>query len=169
MGKYLPIKLYKEKINMKKIAFIGENKIANPQHIKKKLTKIIEKEINNGSTYFVSVLNGDFDMLAVSICTAFKQKIKEIDIEVVFENFNEFKDFDEKQKLKNFSLSKYVSAVFYTLDFSNNQNSPLLTYIKMLDSSDMLICYINKKHNSSDIAYALSYAKILDLKVVNLF
>lgn len=40
---------------------------------------------------------------------------------------------------------------------------------QMIDNSNTLICYVNKKHNPSGAKLAMNYAKRKGLKIINLY
>lgn len=154
-----------------KVCFIG-HRFVSYLEINKKLKEAILNEITLGCRYFTMGTHGNFDELALTSCREFKEKYKDIEIEVVITSFNKIK----KQLISNDTFGKEyytpysdLKTIMYNIEETHFKRKIIESNKKMIDSCNTLICYVNPNKKNSGAKLILNYAKRKGLKIVNIF
>ena len=152
-----------------KICFIGHRDIF--ENIREKLKEAVENEIKNGADFFTMGTHGDFDKMALSVCRELRKTYKNITIEVVITSFKTIEPKTIHDKI--FGDEKYypyadVKTTMYITHEEHYKRQIIVSNKKMVDVSNTLICYVNKKHNPSGAKLAMNYAKRKGLEIINL-
>ena len=124
-----------------KIGFAGHGRLHNVNDkLKKRLTKAVMKEINDGCLLYTMGTYGDFDNLALTVCKELRQKYTNIEIEVVLTSINQIKN--------NFSY-KDVQTVIYEIENEHYKNQIISSNRQMINSCTTLICYVDMRRPRS--------------------
>ena len=155
---------------MKTIAFFGHRKILNATTIHKRLKNTLNEFISQGFSNLLIGCHGDFDALALETCIDHKKNVdKSIKINVVLTSLGVLnKDkygYDKTDIFKN----KFFDTIFYDIEETHFKNRITVSNKKMIDDSDLIICYIDMKAAKSGAKKAVDYAIKQNKKVVNLF
>lgn len=134
---------------MKKVCFIGHSQIGNNE-IEQRLKDVVKTMINQNCMFFTMGTHGEFDELALKICKEFKTTNKNMEIEVVFTSYGTLKNRIEQYK--------NISTTIYDIGDTYYKNQIKLSNRKMIDSCNILICYVDKKRNPSGAKSAMNYA-----------
>ena len=155
----------------KKICFIGHRNV-NDLSIRKKLKDIIEIKINNGYKYFLMGTHGEFDKLALSVCRELREIYKDIIIEVIITSLNAVK----KRLIYNDCFGKEyytpyddVITTMFDIEEEYFKNRIIISNRKMIESCEMVVCYVDNKQTISGAKLAFNYAKKKNLDIINLY
>ena len=145
-------------------AFIGHRKVF-AKDIEPRLIAAIQTEIENGCTAFTMGTHGEFDYLALSACRKLRQTHKELEIEVVITSLNAIKKDSE------FAAAPYddVKTVMFDIESAHFKQRITLSNRQMIDSCDVLICYVDESTYRSGAKTAMLYAQRKELKIINLY
>lgn len=157
---------------VKKIAFIGHRNIPLSYIVREKLYKTVEQEILDGCKHFTMGTHGDFDEMALSVCRQLRSKYKDIEIEVVITSLHKVKtivEHDEQYGDEIYKPYEDVKVVLYDIEEQYFKRRIIESNKQMINSSDKLIAYVNRKNTSSGAKYAYNYAKRKGLQLVNLY
>lgn len=153
-----------------KVCFIGHRNIF--ENIERRLKETVENEIKNGANYFAMGTHGKFDTMALNVCRNLRQTYKDIKIEVVLTSLHTPKKrllYDDEFGKEYFEPYKDVQTIMYNIEQEHFKRRIVVSNKNMIDSCDILICYVNKKHNPSGAKTAMNYAKRKGLKIINLY
>ena len=155
---------------MKTIAFFGHRHILDNRIIQEKLIKTLKEVTPQGFSRFLIGSHGDFDKLVLSTCLNYKNTIdNRVKINVVLTNLS-FLNKDEygfsKADIYN---NKNCETMFYDIEETHFKNRITVSNKKMVDESDLIICYVDMKAYRSGAKTAVYYALKQNKKVVNLF
>ena len=153
---------------MNTIALFGHREILNSTKIQERLMRCLIK--HKGFSKILIGCHGDFDNIALSTCLNYKRDVdSNIEIDVVltslsFLNKNEF----------GFSKADYYNekgckTIFYDLEKTHYKNRIVFTNKKMVEDSDLIVCYVNFKSYSSGAKIAVNYAIKNKKPIINLF
>ena len=153
-----------------KVCFIGHRNIF--ENIESRLKETVENEIKNGADYFAMGTHGKFDTMALNVCRDLRQTYKDIKIEVVLTSLCTPKKwllYDDEFGKEYFEPYKDVQTIMYNIEQEHFKRRIVVSNKNMIDSCDILIYYVNKKHNPSGAKTAMNYAKRKGLKIINLY
>jgi len=155
----------------KRCCFIGHRRIGFGP-IRERLEQAVKIEINNGCKFFTMGTHGEFDTLALDVCKMFRAEIKDVEIEVVLTSLNKIK----KQLIFEDAFGKVfeipysdVKTVMFDMEQEHFKRKITLSNRIMLDSCDIVICYVDKRKIQSGAKSALNYAMKKGLKIINLY
>ncbi|MCH5164443.1 MAG: hypothetical protein J1F36_05445 [Clostridiales bacterium] len=143
-----------------KTAFIGHREIY-AKDVDKRLTAAIESEIENGCKSFIMGTHGQFDRIALSVCTSLRRIHKELKIKAVITSLPAIKN-------TNFPYCD-VHTIMYDIEEAHYKRRITLSNRRMIDECDTLICYVNTSKYRSGAKAVLNYAKRQGLKIINLY
>ena len=139
------------------------------KNIKERLTKVLQKQIEQCSNIsFLIGSHGDFDNLALFCCRELKKSYPQIKITIVFTNLNIL----TKHKNRLYStldLYKDVQTMLYDIENVHFKNQIIVSNKKMVDDSNLIICYVNMNKHKSGAKRAILYAIKQSKPVINLY
>ena len=155
---------------MKTIAFFGHRRIFNKATIKTRLIEVFKEIIPQGFTRILIGSHGDFDKLALSTSLEYKKHFdKNIEINVVLTSLSFLtKDQYGYGKL-DFYKEKGCETIFYDIEEVYYKNRIIFSNKKMIDESDLIICFVDMKSYNSGAKTAINYAIKENKKIINLF
>ena len=146
----------------KRVAFIGHRNIYD-RTLRERLKEVVQNEINNGCEKFIMGMHGAFDNMALSVCRELRNINKTIEIEVVLTSLNTIKNVSEYVSYSD------VFTSIYEIEEVHYKRQIIVSNQKMIDDSDVLICYVDKNVARSGAKIALKYAEKRGVKIINLF
>lgn len=153
--------------NMKKtVAFFG-HRLLWGREIRERVKKEIESNLNEDVCCLVGT-HGEFDSLVLSVCREIKKDFPYLKITVVFTSLNVL----QKRKGEIYSdadMYKDVDTVIYDIEEEYYKKQIEISNRKMVDESDLIICYIDKERRNSGAKKAVAYAIKQGKRVINLF
>ena len=155
---------------MKTIAFFGHRQIFNDYVIREKLLSALKSELVQEDIRFLIGCHGDFDELALSTCLYFKNNTNcNIEINVVLTNLSFLNKDENGYSRADIYKNKGCETIFYDIERIYFKNRITVSNKKMVDESDLIICYVDMKAYKSGAKTAVSYALKQNKKVINLF
>ncbi len=150
---------------MERTAFIGHRWIYNPKEVKERLRAVVEERILSGCNRFIMGTHGAFDEMALDVCRTLREVYPDITIEVALTSYHTIEKRDEL----DYVPYQDVQTVMFDIKDFHFKKQITESNKQMIDSSDALICYVDKKQSPSGAKTAMNYAKRKDLKIINLF
>ena len=155
---------------MKTIAFFGHKHIFNKNAIKESLLKTLNSLPANEYNNFLIGCHGEFDKLALSTCIAYKNTINnDAIINVVLTNLSILNKNDFNDSKIDFYKQNGCSTMFYNIEEQHYKNRIIFTNKKMVDNSDLIICYVNMNSYKSGAKNTIKYALKQGKNIINLF
>ena len=148
---------------MKKISFFGHRCLWGVD-IRERIEKTIMANLDK-ETQFLIGTHGEFDRLALSICKGLRKIYPEIKITVVFTNLS----FLKRNKNSICGFYDDFQTMVYEIEEEHYKNKIIVSNRKMIDESDLIICYVNMKEQKSGAKMAVRYASRKGKMVINLF
>ncbi|MBR2970803.1 MAG: hypothetical protein IKC48_03300 [Clostridia bacterium] len=105
--------------------------------------------------------HGEFDRLALSVCRELRKSYSNIKITAVFSTL--------KTLLKDAYLYDDVETMIYEVEQEHFKNQITVSNRKMIDDSDLIICYVDTNKYRSGAKRAVEYATKQGKEVINLF
>ena len=161
----------------KRVCFIGHREIFYPQ-VSQRLTNAIQAEIDTGCREFTMGTHGQFDSMALGQCKSFRDKYKDIYIEVVLTSYHKiakkllytFEDeYGDKEEIYSDAPYQDVNTIMYEIEELHFKKQITESNKQMIDRCDTMICYVDKKKYRSGAKKAMNYAKRKGLKIINLY
>ena len=152
---------------MEKIcSFFGHREITASEKLYAATATEIKKAVNNGCRVFYFGGYGEFDTLCYEIVSKVKEERKELDIKRVY-CVSQEKYL--RKKTRCFSVGDYEEVIYLEPSFDGWYKSIYFRNCAMMDGSDVVIFYAEKRESSG--AYkAYKYAKKKkDKTVVNIW
>lgn len=146
------------------VTFIG-HRLINKNYVLPKLKSAIEIEINDGVTDFILGFHGQFDSLVLKILLEKKKIDNKISIDLVFPDLNSANAFMKIYP----DTFKLVMPVIYGTELIHYKRRINYSNKSMIDDSDKLICYVDKKVDLSGAKTALVYAEKKGKEIINLY
>ena len=148
------------------VAFFGHRNIYCKDiedRMKSQLSSIITDEV-------VCLIgqHGDFDRIALSACRNIRKSYPQIKITVVFTSLNVL----IRGRSGDCSIADCYSDVdtmIYDIEEEYFKKQIIVSNRKMVDESDLIICYVDMKKQSSGAKQAVEYAMKKGKKIINLF
>lgn len=177
-------------ILMNKVAFVGHRDVLDI-YLRKKLYHIVENQILDGNYCFIMGTHGEFDEIALEVCRDLKKIYDFIKIEVVLTSLSPLKkkvydgdkitllstfkkqhpnyEEDDFRHLEIFATYDNVETKMYDIGHEHYKNRITKSNRRMIDESDIVICYVDMKRTHSGAKTTLNYAQKKGLKTINLF
>ena len=127
--------------------------------------EIIKSELNEGYNKFYIGTHGNFDNMALEVCRFLRKIYKDMEINIVLTSLNVLK----KEYKNDYIPYQDVNTFMFDIEDEFYKNQIIVSNKKMIDLSDILICYVNPKAVNSGAKLVLNYAKRKGLKIINLF
>ena len=155
---------------MKTISFFGHGSILDSSKVEKILEQTLKEIIPQGFSTLLIGCHGDFDKLALSTCLKYKKKVdKSINVYVVLSSLttlNKGRYLCSQADLYNYSGCE---TIIYDIENVHFKNKITYSNKKMIDDSDLIICYVNNNSIRSGAKFAINYAIKQNKKIINLF
>ena len=155
---------------MKNIAFFGHSRVYDKHQLNKKLFELLKVYVPQGYTNFLVGCHGDFDKLVCSTCKNYKTNLKQnVKINVVLSSLsfltkNQY-GFSKADIYKNDGYE----TIIYEIEQVHHKQRITFSNKKMVDSSDLIICYVDMKSYKSGAKTTINYAIRQNKKIINLF
>lgn len=149
----------------RKTAFIGHRQVCFIEKVKERLQNAIEQCINDGCSHFLMGTHGEFDKMALDACRFARKQHPNINIEVVLTSYH----IIEKKDSLDYVPYQDVETVIFDIEDLHFKQQITASNRQMIDECDTLICYVDKKQNSSGAKTAMNYAQRKGLEIINLF
>lgn len=155
---------------MKTIAFFGHRQIFNKQLIEERLIKVIEEVIPQGFGRVLIGCHGDFDDIALSTCLDCKKTLfNKLSINVVLTSLTFLKKDEYGNSRVDTYKTKGCETLFYDVEGVYFKRRITFSNKKMVDESDLIICYVDMKEYKSGAKDIIEYALKQNKKIINLF
>lgn len=155
---------------MKTISFFGHRQIFKSDIVQKNIVEILKAFLPQGYSRILVGCHGDFDRLVLSSCINYK-KIHQCDlkISVVLTSLSFLnKDYFGLSKADIYRNME-CETIFYDIENIHFKNRITFSNKKMVDESDLIICYVDMNMYKSGAKTAVRYALKNNKKVINLF
>ena len=136
-------------------------------NIEQRLENTLTNLITIGANNFILGSHGQFDALALSICKKLKNDYRHIKINVALTSLKKLNN----EELKTYNNQKYKDVELFSYYIENVYFKNIITYTnkKIVDDSDVIICYVNNNKSFSGSKKTIDYAKKSNKKVINLY
>ena len=143
-------------------SFFGHRKIFNREGIRARLKEQVENLIKFGYKRFLIGTHGEFDDLVAEVCLELKNKNKEIKLCLVYTTTKILKTKPEYIN-KNFEICIYdIEEIYF-------KKIIVYTNQKMIEESDIIICYVDNKLSKSGARDIIKYANKKNKKIINIY
>lgn len=136
-------------------------------NIEQRLETALEDLINLGANNFIIGTHGQFDILSLKICKKLKTKYVDIKINIALTSLNKLND--EESKIYNNQIYKDVELFSYDIESIYFKNIITYTNKKIVENSDVILCYVNNNKINSGAKKSIDYAKKLNKKIINIY
>ena len=155
---------------MKTVAFFGHRYILNERTIEERLIKTLKDVLPQGFERLLIGCHGNFDNIALLAGLNYRNKIdRNIKIEIVLTN-RSFLNVDKYGNRKvDFYKNNGCDTVFYDIEEVYFKNRIIYSNKKMVDESDLVICYVDMNSYKSGAKKAINYATKQKKPIINLF
>ncbi len=152
------------------IAFFGHRQIFNEQVIKERIEKVLKEYACQKDIKVLIGCHGEFDRLALLTSINYKKKTNEnIKISVVLTNLSYLnKDELGFSKVDNYN-NLGCETIFYDIEEIHFKKRITVSNKKMVDESDLIICYVDMNNYKSGAKTTILYAIKQNKKIINLF
>ena len=130
-----------------------------------RLKNLIEKLIVNGYDRFLVGRRGNFDLTALTCCQELKKRYPNIHVCLVLVSMRELMKFNDDDK----SFYDGIEFVIYQVENVYFKRQITFSNEKMIDESDIAVCYVCENRHNSGALYSLNYAKKAHKKIINLY
>lgn len=151
---------------MKTISFFGHSNLKGV-NLRNRLEKVIKSYIASNVRFFIGI-HGEFDSLALSICRELKAKYSNINITVVFSSLSVLNK-NKEELCSTADLYADVDTMVYDIEEVYFKQRINISNRKMIDNSDLIICYVDMNISKRGAKYAIVYAMKKNKKIINLF
>lgn len=155
---------------MKSIAFFGHSSIFDKTAVKKNIDKALNNLVLKERLRVLIGCHGDFDQLALSSCLDYKKNNDlDIQIDVVLTSLSFLKKDCFGYSKADFFKQNNCQPIFYDIEEVYFKKRIIFSNKKMVDESDLIICYVDMKAQRSGAKQTISYAIKQNKQIVNLF
>lgn len=151
---------------MKTISFFGHSNLKGV-NLRNRLEKVIKSYIASDVKFLIGV-HGEFDRLALSICRDLQRTYSNINITVIFTSLNVLKK-NKEELCSTADLYADVETMVYDIEEVYFKQRINISNRKMIDNSDLIICYVDMNISKSGAKNAILYAMKNNKEIINLF
>ena len=150
------------------ISFFGHRSIKEKlirDRLHSELLKIVKTD---GDVSFLIGTHGEFDRLVLSVARALRKEYKNIQITVVLTTLA----FLKKDSEIGYAIADSyndVNTMIYDIEEEHFKRQITISNQRMVDDSDIVICYVDMKEYRSGAKRAVNYAIKKNKKIINLF
>ena len=150
------------------ISFFGHRKIIE-KYVRERLQDALLKIVkNNCDISFLIGSHEDFDALILSIARELRKEYKNIQITVVFTTLTILKKDSETGYAIANSFDD-VHTMIYDIEEEYFKRQITVSNQRMVDESDIVICYVDMNERQSGAKMAVEYAMKKNKEIINLF
>ena len=150
----------------KTIAFFGHRHLWG-RNIRERLKKEIESNLCDELCCLVGT-HGEFDNLVLSVCREIRKSYPLLKITVVFTSLNVLKK-KQGELYSTADMYRDVKTIIYDIEEEHFKKQIEVSNRKMVDDSDIIICYVDKANKKSGAKKAINYAMRTGRQVINIF
>ncbi|MBO5304332.1 MAG: hypothetical protein J6A99_01520 [Clostridia bacterium] len=155
---------------MKTIAFFGHRKLFNKNKIKEKVFEKLKEVIPQGFSRVLVGCHGDFDNIALSVSLNYKEKFDQnLEICIVLTSLTYLTKDENGYSCADIYKEKGCETIFYDIEETYFKNKIIVSNKKMVNDSDLIICYVDMKSYKSGAKIAINYALKQNKKIINIF
>ena len=151
---------------MKTITFFGHRRLWG-KDITDRLRKVVESNLAKETRFLIGT-HGDYDRLALSVCRELRKRYPSISITVIFTSLSVLRKGVEGGYSKA-DMYADVETMFYEIEKEHFKKQIILSNRKMVDDSQMIICYVDMSEHRSGAKLAVEYAVQQGKEIINLF
>ena len=149
------------------ITFFGHRQLWKQTEIEERIEQAIKPYLNEPKVRVLIGCHGEFDRLALTVCRRLRKEHKNIEICVILTSLAML-----QKGGFGFSPADYyddVETMYYDIEEVHFKNRIVVTNRNMVDSSDVVICYVDFKRYGSGAKRAVNYAKRQKKTIINLY
>ena len=155
---------------MKTISFFGHRQIFNNNIIKSRLIEKLKEYIPQGYSKTLIGCHGDFDNLSLSACLDIKNNFFPfLDVSVVLTSLSFLNKNKNGYSKADYYKNKGCNILFYNIEEVYFKNTISFSNKKMVDESNLIICYVDMRSSFSGAKNAVLYAIKKKKLIINLF
>ena len=155
---------------MKTISLFGHRRILNKRKLEEKLIKTLKELIPQGFSRLLIGCHGDFDAIALSTLLNYRNNIDcNININVVLTSLSFLNRDYSGYSIIDFYKENNCETVFYDIEEVYYKNRITFSNRKMIDDSDLIVCYVDMNSLKSGAKSAIIYALKQNKRVINLY
>lgn len=151
------------------ISFFGHRYLSNIDEIKTRLNSQLEHWYLMGARKFKIGMHGQFDELVLDTCLAFKKINMDIEICITITSFSLLKKDEYSNSLLEYYQVRGVETVMYEIENIHYKQQIIYSNYRMIEESDIIICYVDLSKSSSGAKRAIDYARKLNKTIINLY
>lgn len=151
------------------ISFFGHRRIPYGIDLDERLKETIQNCYDRGGRIFKMGNHGEFDGAARSACCNFKRNNKDIKVVVTLTSLALLNRPEDESSVADFYTEQGAETIMYEIEEIHFKNQITFSNRRMVDESDIIVCYINPKNRGSGAGRAVRYAQRQGKEVVNLF
>ena len=152
----------------KTCSFFGHREVIDKEALHERLVKELVDLIPHKYSRFLVGSHGEFDKVALSACLKYRELFdSSIKINVVLTNLSSLNKTNQYKF--DYYKSKNCEIVFYDIEKVHFKRCISFSNKKMVDDSDLIICYVDMQSYKSGAKTAVNYALKHNKKVINLF
>ncbi len=154
-------------MDQKTICFFGHRELRTKKDIKSRIIQRVSPFIEQGYGNFLMGSHGEFDLLSLNACRDMRKDYKDIEITVILTSLAKLK----KDEFGYSGVDYYndVKTSIYEIEEEHFKRQITISNQKMVDDSDLVICYIDPNKEQSGAKRAVNYAKKKGKTVINLY
>ena len=155
---------------MKTISFFGHSTIIDNDELSQRVKQVLAEEMCKGCSEFLIGCHGDFDSIALQCCLDFKKEVDPaVKITAVLTSLSFLKKDEFGYGKAEFYKKKGCQTIMYDIEEVHYKNRINYSNRKMVDNSDIIICFVDMKAYRSGAKRAINYALRRNKKVINLY
>ena len=150
---------------MRSVAFFGHRRIFKHNEIVVRLMEKLIENVPNGYNNFLIGTYGEFDQLARSCCLKYVREFNSTcEITIIFSSLTAL----NKYKFGYFN-NDFCKTMLYDVENIHYKNRITQLNKKIVDDSDLIICYVDMNKKKSGAKNAVKYAMKKKKRIINLF
>lgn len=155
---------------MKTISFFGHRNVFRQENVYEKLMQTLKTMIPQGFSRLLVGCHGDFDSIALEVCSHFKKQFDNtIQLNVVLTSLAMLHKDDCGNSRADFYKNYDGETIFFDTEEVHFKNRITIANRKMIDLSDAIICYVDMNSYRSGAKKAVQYAIKQNKIVINLY
>ncbi len=155
---------------MKTIAFFGHRQVLDKTAVFERLEKLLKEIVTGESVRLLIGCHGDFDKIALSTSLRHKKTYNfETNINIVLTSLSFLKKDEYGYSKSDFYKNLGCETMFYNIEEQYFKNRIFYSNKKMVEESDLIVCYVDMKAFKSGAKTTILYAIKQNKKIINLF
>ncbi len=155
---------------MKTIAFFGHRQVLDKTAVQERLEKLLKEIVTSESVRLLIGCHGDFDKIALSTSLKHKKNYNlETNINIVLTSLSFLKKDEYGYSKSDFYKNLGCETMFYNIEEQYFKNRIYYSNKKMVEESDLIVCYVDMTAFKSGAKKAINYARKKGKRIFNLF